>query len=121
MPLQQPFQTLTCTKVGSLNPHLIRLPHIVTCASSDLPLLWIGQAASTMAEPGMPTLPAHPHPLAYHDACLLPVAILPHLPTISTLDAYSLDIWSQPALRKVWATVSLPLARTGEGQRLPHL
>jgi len=74
-----------------------------------------------MAEPGMPTLPAHPYPLAYHDACLLPVAILPHLPTISTLDAYSLDIWSQPALRKVWATVSLPLARTGEGQRLPHL
>jgi len=51
-----------------------------------------------MAEPGMPTLPAHPLLLAYHDVCLLPLAILPHLPT---LNAYSLGIWSQPALRKV--------------------
>jgi len=25
MSLRQPFQTLTCTKVGSLTPHLIRL------------------------------------------------------------------------------------------------
>ena len=62
-----------------------------------------------------------PIPTLPHDAGLLSFANLLHLPIISTLNAYILDVWTQPALRKVCATVSLPLVRTGEGQRLFYL